>query len=85
MITGEPCAGKARQHGSGRGRRKRTRTTGTSSAAYFTRGGPSEKDQPSWHLAGGLPYLTPGSVGAGGATPLPPDRVRQGVAADVIA
>src|ERR1035437_7664431 len=36
-ITGEPCAGKARQHGSGRGRRKRTRTTGTSPAAYFTR------------------------------------------------
>jgi hypothetical protein len=28
-------------------------------------GGPSEKDQVNWHLVGGLPYFTYGSVGAG--------------------
>jgi len=26
-------------------------------------GGPSEKDQLSWHLVGGLPYITSGSAG----------------------
>ena len=26
-------------------------------------GGPSEKDQPNWHLVGGLPYRTAGSGG----------------------
>jgi hypothetical protein len=29
-------------------------------------GGSSEKDQVNWHLVGDLPYVTPGSVGAGG-------------------
>lgn len=29
-------------------------------------GGPLEKDQLSWHLASGLPYVTYGSVGARG-------------------
>jgi hypothetical protein len=29
-------------------------------------GGPSEKDQVNWDLVGGLPYVTPGSVGARG-------------------
>jgi len=29
-------------------------------------GGPSEKDQLSWHLVGGLPYRTPGSEGGSG-------------------
>jgi hypothetical protein len=29
-------------------------------------GGSSEKDQVNWHLVGGLPYVTFGSVGARG-------------------
>ncbi len=29
-------------------------------------GGPSEKDQPNWHLVGGLPYRTPGAAGGPG-------------------
>ena len=29
-------------------------------------GGPSEKDQVTWHLVGGLPYVTYGSARAGG-------------------
>jgi hypothetical protein len=33
-------------------------------------GGPSKKDQITWHLVGGLPYLTHGICGSpGGATP----------------
>jgi hypothetical protein len=29
-------------------------------------GGPSEKDQVTWHLVGGLPYVTLRSMGAWG-------------------
>jgi hypothetical protein len=38
-------------------------------------GGQSEKAQSPWDLAGCLPYVTYGSVGAqGGSSPAPPDN-----------
>jgi hypothetical protein len=62
MTTGEPCAGKARQHGSGRGRRKRTPTTGTSPAAYFTLREPGGATPPGYSL--GAPFVIQHPVAA---------------------
>lgn len=40
--------------------------TATESGHGWFGGEPSEKDQPNWHLVGGLPYRTPGSEGGPG-------------------